>query len=87
MHLYTVTFLSDGSVKIFRWFWKDEGFKLNLELELSAHTYPALAVDFGANDALLLSAGLDGCARLWDIMVSNYTKNTRLFSDEKSIIT
>ncbi|OWR44615.1 WD repeat SAM and U-box domain-containing protein 1 [Danaus plexippus plexippus] len=59
---------SDGSVKIFRWFWKDEGFKLNLELELSAHTYPALAVDFGANDALLLSAGLDGCARLWDIM-------------------
>ncbi|CAH2087343.1 unnamed protein product [Euphydryas editha] len=59
------TACSDGHVRVFSYHEKDE--TLQLELELFVNSYPVLAVDFGANGALLLSGGLDGCARLWDV--------------------
>lgn len=49
---------------------RQDDIALELELELAAHSYPVLSVDFGADGALLLSGGLDGCARLWDVQVS-----------------
>ncbi|CAG9790724.1 unnamed protein product [Diatraea saccharalis] len=56
---------SDGQVKIFRW---DEESKLAMmERSLEAHEYPALACEFGAGGAVLLTAGIDGCAHLWDV--------------------
>ncbi|XP_064073089.1 WD repeat, SAM and U-box domain-containing protein 1-like [Vanessa tameamea] len=59
------TACSDGYVRVFRYHEHDE--VLQQELELSANSYPVMAVDFGANGALLLSGGLDGCARVWDV--------------------
>nr|XP_034828866.1 uncharacterized WD repeat-containing protein alr2800-like [Maniola hyperantus] len=59
------TACSDGRVRVFGWQAADAA--LVLQHELLAHTYPALAVDFDAHGAVLLSAGLDGCARLWDV--------------------
>ncbi|XP_028040219.1 WD repeat, SAM and U-box domain-containing protein 1-like isoform X1 [Bombyx mandarina] len=56
---------SDGSVKIFRW--EEETSELVEEHVLEGHQYPVLAVDFGAAGQLLLSAGLDGCAYVWDV--------------------
>lgn len=40
---------------------------------LEGHQYPVLAVDFGAAGQLLLSAGLDGCAYVWDVEVTQGT--------------
>ncbi|XP_059047405.1 WD repeat, SAM and U-box domain-containing protein 1-like [Achroia grisella] len=60
---------SDGWVKIFRWCESEAGGELVLQHALEAHRYPALAVDFGAGGALLLSAGLDGYAALWDVQM------------------
>ncbi|XP_052757617.1 uncharacterized WD repeat-containing protein alr3466-like isoform X2 [Galleria mellonella] len=64
---------SDGLVKIFRWCepGPEAGAagELRVEHVLEAHRYPALAVEFGAGGALLLSAGLDGYAALWDVQV------------------
>ncbi|XP_050350427.1 uncharacterized protein LOC126773520 [Nymphalis io] len=59
------TACSDGYVRVFRYHEHDK--TLQQELQLSANSYPVMAVDFGANGALLLSGGLDGCARVWDV--------------------
>ncbi|CAH2044373.1 unnamed protein product, partial [Iphiclides podalirius] len=59
------TACSDGSVRVFRW--SERLQMLSCERILAAHRYPAVAVDIGAGGALLLSAGLDGRARLWDL--------------------
>lgn len=56
---------SDGHVHV----WCCEDGHPRLLHELDGHEYPVLAVDFGAEGALLLSAGLDGGARLWDVQV------------------
>ncbi|XP_045767761.1 WD repeat, SAM and U-box domain-containing protein 1-like [Maniola jurtina] len=56
---------SDGRVRVFGWQTADG--MLVLQHELLAHAYPALAVDFDASGTVLLSGGLDGCARLWDV--------------------
>ncbi|CAK1587355.1 unnamed protein product [Parnassius mnemosyne] len=60
-----VTACSDGAVRIFRW--SEQLQTLLCERELAAHRYPAMSVDLGAGGAMLLSAGLDGRARLWDV--------------------
>lgn len=57
---------SDGCVRVWRRL--DDG-QMRPVHALRGHEYPVLAVDFGANGALLLSAGLDGEARLWDVEV------------------
>ncbi|XP_049872026.1 uncharacterized protein LOC126370936 [Pectinophora gossypiella] len=54
---------SDGVARVFR----REGPSLRLLRALGARGYPALAADFGAGGALLLTAGLDGPVRLWDV--------------------
>ncbi|XP_053612005.1 WD repeat, SAM and U-box domain-containing protein 1-like isoform X2 [Plodia interpunctella] len=59
-----VTASSDGTVKVFRW---SDG--LSVVHCLDAHEYPALAVSVGAAGALLLSASLDGTAKLWDVQM------------------
>lgn len=65
---------SDGRVKVWRWVGspadeEDGALTLSTEHVLEAHRYPALACDFGAAGSVLLSAGLDGCAYLWDVQV------------------
>ncbi|KAJ2938491.1 hypothetical protein O0L34_g12937 [Tuta absoluta] len=56
---------SDGVVRVFRW---DAGTgALELRWELGERGYPAMAADLGAAGAVLLTAGLDGAARLWDV--------------------
>ncbi|CAG4973253.1 unnamed protein product, partial [Parnassius apollo] len=60
-----VTACSDGAVRIFRW--SEQLETLLCERVLAAHRYPAMSVDLGASGAMLLSAGLDGRARLWDV--------------------
>lgn len=49
----------------------EEVLALYLEHTLAAHRYPVLAAEFGASGAgaVLLSAGLDGDALLWDVEV------------------
>lgn len=59
---------SDGTARVFRWS-ADEGELVALH-ELRAHQYPCMAADFGAAGALLLTAGLDARACLWDVEVS-----------------
>ncbi|XP_072938346.1 uncharacterized protein [Epargyreus clarus] len=59
------TACSDGMVRIFKWNELDG--ILCLDKTLDVHQYPVLSVDFGASGALLLSAGLDGRACLWDV--------------------
>ncbi|XP_075979925.1 uncharacterized protein LOC142979049 [Anticarsia gemmatalis] len=56
---------SDGWVRVYRW--HEQAAALVEEHALEAHQYPAMSVDFGAGGALLLSAGLDGRACLWDV--------------------
>lgn len=56
---------SDGRVHVWR---REDGLLRPLHA-LEGHEYPVMAVDFGAEGALLLSAGLDGGARLWDVQV------------------
>ncbi|XP_037292485.1 uncharacterized WD repeat-containing protein alr3466 isoform X3 [Manduca sexta] len=56
---------SDGQVKIFRWCVVER--TAREEHALEGHQYPALAVDFGAGGRVLVSAGLDGTACLWDV--------------------
>lgn len=59
---------SDGWVRLYRWC--DEISELVEFHCMEGHQYPAMAADFGASGALLLSAGLDGRACLWDVQVS-----------------
>ncbi|CAB3254057.1 unnamed protein product [Arctia plantaginis] len=56
---------SDGWVRLYRWC--KETSELVEVHSLDGHQYPAMAADFGASGALLLSAGLDGRACLWDV--------------------
>lgn len=58
---------SDGSVRVFRW--SGAARALAPLHSLAAHQYPAMAADFGAEGALLLTAGMDGRACLWDVEV------------------
>ncbi|KAI5634387.1 hypothetical protein NE865_12883 [Phthorimaea operculella] len=59
------TACSDGVVRVFSW---DGGTgTLEPRWELGERGYPAMAADLGAGGAVLLTAGLDGSARLWDI--------------------
>lgn len=59
--------VSDGLVRVFRWEGA-EGAVAALHA-IPAHQYPALACDLGAGGALLLTAGLDSSAALWDVQV------------------
>ncbi|XP_028169520.1 WD repeat, SAM and U-box domain-containing protein 1-like [Ostrinia furnacalis] len=61
---------SDGQVRVYRWAGAEgaEGAAAPLQA-LAAHEYPALTCALGAGGALLLSAGLDGCALLWDVQM------------------
>lgn len=61
---------SDGRVRVFRWHGGGDEGAAEALLALEAHAYPALACDFGAGGALLLSAGLDASACLWDVQVA-----------------
>ncbi|XP_041981024.1 uncharacterized WD repeat-containing protein alr2800-like [Aricia agestis] len=56
---------SDGWVRIYQV--SADGSRVVHVRSLDAHTYPAMAVDFGAGGDLLLSAGLDASVRLWDV--------------------
>ncbi|XP_022824877.1 WD repeat, SAM and U-box domain-containing protein 1-like [Spodoptera litura] len=56
---------SDGLARVFRW--SEERGELQALHELAAHEYPVLAVDFVAAGAVVLTAGLDGRACLWDV--------------------
>ncbi|KAF9798260.1 hypothetical protein SFRURICE_012931 [Spodoptera frugiperda] len=56
---------SDGTARVFRW--SEERGELEALHELASHEYPVLAVDFAAAGAVLLTAGLDGRACLWDV--------------------
>ncbi|KAL0820812.1 hypothetical protein ABMA28_005490 [Loxostege sticticalis] len=58
---------SDGQIRVFRWS-SDDGRAEALHA-LDAHEYPALACSLGAGGALLLTAGLDGCAYVWDVQM------------------
>lgn len=49
--------------------WSEERGELEALHELASHEYPVLAVDFAAAGAVLLTAGLDGRACLWDVEV------------------
>ncbi|XP_013179665.1 PREDICTED: platelet-activating factor acetylhydrolase IB subunit alpha-like [Papilio xuthus] len=63
-----VTACSDGGVRVFRW--SARRGELACERTLLAHRFPAAAADLtvmGDADILLLSAGLDGRALLWDL--------------------
>ncbi|CAH0587830.1 unnamed protein product [Chrysodeixis includens] len=56
---------SDGTARVFRW--NAEAGELEALHELRAHQYPCMAADFGAAGAMLLTAGLDARACLWDV--------------------
>ncbi|XP_014362882.2 uncharacterized WD repeat-containing protein alr2800-like [Papilio machaon] len=63
-----VTACSDGGVRVYRW--SARRGELVCERTLLAHRFPAAAVDLadlGAAGTLVLSAGLDGRAVLWDL--------------------
>ncbi|KAH9640221.1 hypothetical protein HF086_008457 [Spodoptera exigua] len=62
---------SDGVARVFRW--SEARGELDALHELAAHEYPVLAVDFAASGAVLLTAGLDGRACLWDVEVTDYS--------------
>lgn len=51
------------------WRWAADEARLQLLHALRGEEYPALAADLGAAGAVLLAAGLDGTAQLYDVQV------------------
>lgn len=58
---------SDGTARLFRW--SADAAELVSLHELRSHQYPCMAAHFGVGGALLLTAGLDARACLWDVEV------------------
>ncbi|KAJ8718242.1 hypothetical protein PYW08_002479 [Mythimna loreyi] len=56
---------SDGVARLFRWVAAAR--ELQPLHELAAHHYPVMACDFAAAGRVLLTAGLDGRACIWDV--------------------